>query len=258
MPRRKQGPIFAALVLAVTLTFGLLPPPRTARAQGGPPVGTLAVVDGRQVVFVRSGPSTFYPIAGYLTPGSLIVVDGRSSRGTDAWLRSRLNGQEVWVPHWRLTVLGSLRALPIMFRTHTPPQPIRVPVETMRGEGSLQLRRDAQGSLTVHLRNGQARSTMIAAGGLYRVEVYFLNSGWGVQTIEVSIDGRTVSHTMVQKGTAADFGTIVGYESGPFILPRGLHLLEVRVVDGSVWGTEIDEITLRPVAHRFPSNRPVG
>lgn len=258
MSRRKQGPIFAALVLAVSLTFGLLPPPRVARAQGGPPAGMLAVVDGQQGVFVRSGPSTFYPLAGYLTPGSLIVVDGRSSRGTDAWLRSRLNGQEVWVPHWRLTLLGTMRALPITFRPHTPPQSIRVPVETMRGEGTLQLRRDAQGRLTVHMLNNQTRSTMIAAGGLYRVEVYFLNSGWGVQTIEVTIDGRSVSHTMVQKGAVAGLGTIVGYESEPFILPRGLHLLQVQIIDGSVWGTELDEITLRPVVHRFPLNRPVG
>ncbi|WP_119065120.1 hypothetical protein [Aggregatilinea lenta] len=249
--------IVVTLLLVGALCAGWCGDMGVAHAQAGP-LARLAVVEGREAVFVRSGPSIFYPIAGYLTTGSLIAVDGRSSVGDDAWLRTWRDHHEVWVPAWRVTLLGDADDLPVVFRLVTPPYPIRLQAEGMRGDGTLRLRRRASDDLTVRLRPGDARSAVIAAGGLYRAEVYFLNRGTGVQSIEVSVDGQVVSRVMVQVGSTPGYNTIVGYDGDAFVVPRGLHVVQVRITGGNPAGIEIDEVTLRPVAQRFPSTQPVG
>lgn len=258
MHARKSRQILVAVLFIAALCAGSSGRPRVAQAQGGALPGLLAVVEGREAAFVRSGPSIFYPTSGYLTTGSLIAVDGRSSRGSDAWLRTWRDHQEVWVPSWRVTLLGDASDLPVVFRLVTPPYPIRLQAEEMRGDGTLRLRRQASDDLTVRMRTGQVRSAVIAAGGLYRAEVYFLNRGPGVQSIAVSVDGQIVSEVMVQTGTTPGYNTIVGYDSDAFLVPRGLHIVQVRITGGSPTGVEIDEVTLRPVAQRFASTRPVG
>ncbi|HML22119.1 MAG TPA: SH3 domain-containing protein [Aggregatilinea sp.] len=255
---RKLNPILAAL-LVIVLGVGLFGERRAASAQSGPLPGLMAVIEGQGGVFVRTGPSNFYPVVGYLTAGSLIAIDGRSSRGSDAWVRTWRNHQEVWVPAWRVTVLGAPDDLPVMFRLVTPPYAIRMQAENMGGDGTLRLRRQAIDDLTVRMVTGQSRSKRLYAGGIYRVEVYFLNRGYGTQTVEVSIDGTVVSRAIVRMGTAPGYNTIVGYDSAPFIIvPFGTHLVQVRVTGNSRAAIELDEVTLRPVLQRFSTVQPVG
>ena len=258
MHARKSRYRLVAVLLVVMLGAGIGGRLRIVRGQSGPLPGLMVVVEGREAVFVRGGPSIFYPITGYLTTGSLIAVDGRSSRGSDAWLRTWRNHQEVWVPSWRVTLLGDVDDLPVIFRLVTPPYPIRLQAEGMRGDGMLRLRRQASANLTVRMRTGQVRSAVIAAGGVYRAEVYFLNRGAGVQAITVSVDGQIVSKVMVQVGSSTGYNTIVGYDSDAFLLPRGLHIVQLRRTGASASSIEIDDVMLRPVAQRFASTRPVG
>lgn len=122
------------MVNSIALAFNAPAAARSAEPAPEPTPDFVRLSSG-QIVNVRQGPSTQYPVIGQVQPGVVYAILGKNQAGD--WWQVDLNGQTGWTIGSLVNAAGDTGSVAVITDIPAPPQPVAVaaaPVEQARAE----------------------------------------------------------------------------------------------------------------------------